>query len=582
MVAGVRGVQLQEVAGAGALGTVYRAQFDQGSNEARTRAVKILHPRLEHLDRVAGRLEDEARLLGSVHHRAIVQVEGLTQLQGQWAVVMEWVDGLSLGQALEQGALAPGVALEITAEIASALHAAFNAEGPDGSKMLLLHRDLKPSNVLVTPSGEVKVLDFGLAPADLTGKAPSAGRRSFGTPAHTAPERLGKRHCGPQADIYALGVLLYEMLTGKNFGQTSAVQDRHEALVQEALIRLGALGDPAPALSALLYEMLTWTPENRPTAQEVERRCMRLRASLEGMSLRHWAERVVVPALEERAARPLRAEPIKADVLSTVLVDRKDPERQTERPPPPPPPKPADIPEPDEAPAPTEARRSGWAAVALASLGGTAVGLVVLAGIWLAGFAPHAPPPTDVASTAPPAQVQPTPPPAPTTTPTVAPAPPPTPAPVVSLAPQPTPAPPVAAPPAPVAPQHAQPKEAASEPTKTAVAAPAHATEKPPATEGASVTTPATHARTTHAAAEPLVRVTLAAGSSALRLSGGGHTYEIGSSGEVAAGVTYAAQIRASPDEPWQSVGAVSITAADASSGVTLQCHAAQGRCRRL
>ena len=145
------------VLGRGGFGTVYRAQLLGQGGFRKAVALKVLNPDMTGVAEVASRLRDEARILGLVRHRALVQVDGLVQLDGRWAVVMEYVPGVDLRVLLRGGPVPVGPALEVAGEVAGALNAAYSAKGPDGSPLRLLHRDIKPGNVLVTAMGEVKV-----------------------------------------------------------------------------------------------------------------------------------------------------------------------------------------------------------------------------------------------------------------------------------------------------------------------------------------------------------------------------------------------------------------------------------------
>jgi serine/threonine-protein kinase len=196
-----------EAVGRGGFGTVYRAELMGPSGFRKQVALKVLNPDLPEAIGVAERLRDEARLLGMLRHRAIVQVDGLHLLNGRWTVVMEFVEGVDLKQLLaEVGPLSPGLALEIVQEVANALHYAYElsadhsvsvraTRAADGSLSVsgglrLLHRDIKPGNIQLTAAGEVKVLDFGVARADFADREAQTQSIYFGSLNYMAPERL--------------------------------------------------------------------------------------------------------------------------------------------------------------------------------------------------------------------------------------------------------------------------------------------------------------------------------------------------------------------------------------------------------
>ncbi len=320
-----RRFELVEVVGTGGFGTVYRARFIGEGGFAKDVALKVLNQKLEDVDEVARRLRDEARMLGLLRHRAIVQVDRLTRLDGRWTIVMEYVEGRSLGQILEHGVVPPASAVEIVGEIAGALNTAYNQPGPTGAPLRLLHRDIKPSNIQITPHGEVKVLDFGIARAEFEAREAETHSLAFGTLEYMSPERLDMQGEGPHADIYALGVLLFEMLVGSNFGRTSARKDRHETRIGDAMARVVALEGLSDELIGLLHAMLAWAPEDRPTAAEIERRCVRLRGGLAGEPLRFWTERALVPLLAQPKVGAEPKGPVDDELVGTILMERSQP-----------------------------------------------------------------------------------------------------------------------------------------------------------------------------------------------------------------------------------------------------------------
>ncbi len=293
--------------GQGGFGAVYRARMKGEGGFTKEVALKILKPELAHSAPVAERLREEARLLGRVRHRAIVQVDALLVLDGRWTMVMELVDGPDLKAVLEHGPVPLGPALEIAAEVAGALHAGWTALGPDEAPLRLTHRDIKPANICVTRLGEVKVLDFGISRAEglLPEVAPAPGEKDevFGTPEYMAPERF-RQEGGPDADVYALGATLYELLGGARLGRAVLRPVHHFGMVETRLDTLGLkLGDLGAELRGLLSDMLAYEPAARPDAREVERRLSRLRRSVDGLTLKDWAEQVL-PAMSRAHTLP--------------------------------------------------------------------------------------------------------------------------------------------------------------------------------------------------------------------------------------------------------------------------------------
>jgi len=210
--------EIIECLGRGGMGVVYKAR-QKSLN--RLVAIKILAPEREHDARFAERFAREAELLAKLSHPRIVTIHDFGETGGLYYLVMEFVDGVNLSDLLRDGKLAPEQALAIVPEICDALQFA-HEHG-------VVHRDIKPENVLLDRHGRVKVADFGLAKligagaqAD-SGPAESPASSSFteagkvmGTPSYMAPEqRATPAQVDHRADIYALGVVLYQMLTGE-------------------------------------------------------------------------------------------------------------------------------------------------------------------------------------------------------------------------------------------------------------------------------------------------------------------------------------------------------------------------------
>jgi serine/threonine protein kinase len=262
-------------------------------------ALKVLNPDMASNKELSERLRDEARLLGLLRHRAIVQVDGLTKIGGQWAVVMEYVDGVDLKRILiDHGRMPPGPALEIIGEIAGALHIAYTSKGPGGTQLKLLHRDIKPANIRITQAGEVKILDFGVARADFESREAKTENLAFGSGPYMAPERLDFIDTRG-GDIYSLGCVLFELLTGQRHGRTSSKKDRHLALLLKNVnVLRETLGKEHEKLVDLVRALLAYEPTDRPLARDVERHCMSLRVHYPAMSLRDWCEATVTELMQ--------------------------------------------------------------------------------------------------------------------------------------------------------------------------------------------------------------------------------------------------------------------------------------------
>lgn len=299
-----RRYRVLETVGRGGFGTIYRVEMHADGDFTKIVALKVLNQDVAEVSEMAQRLRDEARMLAQVRHRAIVQVDGLLRVQGRWAVVMEFIEGADLKQVLRaHGRIPAGPALEVTAEVAGALDVAYNRPGLDGRRLCLLHRDVKPSNLHLTLAGEVKLLDFGIARAEFAGREAESSAHWLGSRAYAAPERLDDVE-GPEGDVYSLGVVLAECLTGVVVGQTGTPA-RHAARLAEVMAGLSSQPEGSrEGLSRLLSAMLALEPEGRPTAREVERRCRSLLIGARQAPLRDWCEEVLPALIGARCTLP--------------------------------------------------------------------------------------------------------------------------------------------------------------------------------------------------------------------------------------------------------------------------------------
>ena len=295
-----RRYSIRQAIGRGSFGTVYRAKLLGEGGFSKEVALKILNTDLQNQESVAERLRDEARVLGLIRHRSILQVDGLVQLEGRWAVVMEYIKGIDLKQLIKAGKLPLGPALEITGEIATALDVAYHASGPDGAPLSLVHRDIKPSNIQITPSGEVKVLDFGIAKASFEGREAETVAMVLGSVPYMSPERFELEE-GPSSDVYSLGVSFYEMVVGQRFGKTSLSEEKHKAKLQVAIHRLrGELGKRAESAILLFTQMVAFHPKDRPTAKEVRHACRLLRQRSNDPWLAEYCAIAIPPLLDKQ------------------------------------------------------------------------------------------------------------------------------------------------------------------------------------------------------------------------------------------------------------------------------------------
>ena len=204
--------------GEGGMGVVYRARDSELNRDV---AVKLLREDLAGDPQFIERFKREAQVLASLNHSNIASIFGIEEFDGARALVMEFITGTTLSDRMARGALSLREALHIARQIAQALEYAHERS--------VIHRDLKPSNIKITPEGCIKLLDFGLAKtiaafrhdtdADssttLTTTATAPGQL-VGTAAYMSPEQARGNPIDKRTDIWAFGVVLFEMLTGRH------------------------------------------------------------------------------------------------------------------------------------------------------------------------------------------------------------------------------------------------------------------------------------------------------------------------------------------------------------------------------
>jgi serine/threonine-protein kinase len=265
--------RVEALIGAGGMGDVYRARDTKLNRDV---ALKVLPESLTRdPDRLA-RFSREAHVLASLNHPNIAAIHGVEDRDDVHALVLELVEGPTLGDRVARGPLALSEALPIARQIADALAAA-HEHG-------VVHRDLKPANIKVRDDGTVKVLDFGLAKpvqdarspqsgdAPLTSPSPSASVMSpvvtavgliLGTAAYMSPEQAKGRAADKRSDVWAFGCVLYEMLTGKRAFDGDDVSDTFASVLKSQPDWTALPNDTPAAIRRLLRRSLEKDPRRR-------------------------------------------------------------------------------------------------------------------------------------------------------------------------------------------------------------------------------------------------------------------------------------------------------------------------------
>ena len=278
-------LSLLQVLGQGGFGKVFLADVQSGYAFQQRVAVKVLHPEYQQETQLLARQLDEARMLGLLNHRNIVKVFDICNLSGQNAILMEYVEGVSLSEMLKHQSIPWGITWQLVADCASALTAALQSVHPQtGRRLRLIHRDIKPSNLLVSKSGTLKVLDFGIAKMDGNREAKTSTHQ-MGTARYMAPEQWLENTSSSSVDVYALGRTALEMLLGRLIPRTPLDPRLHREQLQTHLQEI-----PRDAPSRILFDagvqllmdMLSHDPNLRPTVEVVADRALAL-AEAEGV-----------------------------------------------------------------------------------------------------------------------------------------------------------------------------------------------------------------------------------------------------------------------------------------------------------
>jgi predicted ATPase/serine/threonine protein kinase len=270
--------------GRGGMGEVYLAR---DSRLERNVAVKLLRAALTSNPDAVRRFEQEARAASSLNHPNIVTIYEIGDLIDRRFIVMEFVDGESLSTLIGRAADVATVA-RIGVQLARALTIT-HAAG-------IVHRDIKPENVIVRHDGYVKVLDFGLARlartpiADITHGTGTNPDMILGTPRYMSPEQARGSTVVSASDVFSLGVILYELLTGRHPFESDSMLGILHAITTERVSRPRQIAPDTPAiLDELLSAMLAKSESDRPTARDVEAELTALAAGRPGPAPAPWS-----------------------------------------------------------------------------------------------------------------------------------------------------------------------------------------------------------------------------------------------------------------------------------------------------
>lgn len=205
---------------AGGMAMVWAARLKGSRGFQKIVAVKTMLPKLSEDPQFERMFLDEASLASRIHHPNVVEVLDLGEMSGVLFIAMEWLDGVPLNQVMKAAKSAAGipvpVAIHILTHAAEGLHAAHELKDDEGAYIGLVHRDVSPQNILVGHDGFTKMVDFGLAKATALGDGATRAGQLKGKISYMAPEQIRGDPLDRRADVFALGVVLYAVTTGKH------------------------------------------------------------------------------------------------------------------------------------------------------------------------------------------------------------------------------------------------------------------------------------------------------------------------------------------------------------------------------
>jgi len=265
---------------AGAMGVLYLARREVaagGTGFARPVAIKVIHEHLATNKRFVRMFIDEAKLCARIDDPNVVRVEEFGHVNGRYYLVMEYVHGASLGQVMSMTKARGGIpipqAVQLAMQMAGGLHGAHEATADDGTQLGIVHRDVSPTNVLVSYKGYVRVIDFGVARAKQVGGQTKTGSLR-GKLAYMPPEQArSARTVDRRADLYAVGLVLWEMLTRRRvFDAESDIAILNQIREPDIVPPSTYAKNVPKALDAVLMKVLDQDPARRySTGAELQR-----------------------------------------------------------------------------------------------------------------------------------------------------------------------------------------------------------------------------------------------------------------------------------------------------------------------
>jgi serine/threonine-protein kinase len=255
----------------GGMAEVYLAREPTAEGKPRHVVLKRILPEREDDAEFIRMFREEAALARNLYHPNVCHVYEAGELDGRTFMTLEWVYGVSLRDLLRrasrQGGIPIRIACHVAARVAAALDYVHRATGVDGKQLAIVHRDVSPHNVMIGWDGRVKLLDFGIAKTSEAEEQTEAGVLK-GKHAYLAPEQARGRAVDPRTDIFALGIVLHELLTGRPLYHREGLLPTLDAILNEPAPTTRAVRpEIPPAIDAIVLRALAKDPASRfPTA----------------------------------------------------------------------------------------------------------------------------------------------------------------------------------------------------------------------------------------------------------------------------------------------------------------------------
>jgi serine/threonine protein kinase len=252
----------------GGMGSVYLARLSGAGGFQRLYAIKRLHDHLAKNEDFISMFLDEARLAARIHHPNVVPIVEIDTTEAGYYLVMEYIEGDTVWQLFNRGAksgkrIPDRVALRIALDSLAGLHAAHELRDDDGKPLEIVHRDVSPHNILVGVDGVSRITDFGIARA-ATRLAVTQSGQLKGKLAYMAPEQARSETVDRRADVFSMGICLWEMLAGQRLFKTEFEAETLNRLLYDPIPKLTSLAPAVPAaVEAVCMKALTRDPDKR-------------------------------------------------------------------------------------------------------------------------------------------------------------------------------------------------------------------------------------------------------------------------------------------------------------------------------